>query len=187
MLHHLIRVILAGSLLLAVPALAADPASCACGQPGAQCQQPGCACTQADGGQCPMAGQMGKGMGMGMGGPHRMGPGPMMGGMAAFDAKTVETFKATVTAVERMERGPGMVGVHLRVAVGAETRVVHLGPAAYVDPKMTFAEKDEVEVTGSRVTLAGEPAVLATTVKKGGKALELRKADGAPLFRMPMK
>jgi hypothetical protein len=63
---------------------------------------------------------------------------------------------------------------------------VHLGPAAYVDPKMAFAAKDEVEVTGSRVVLGGEPAVLATTVKKGGQALELRQADGTPLFRGPM-
>ena len=184
MVHHLIRVILAVSALLAVPVLAADPApACQCGQGAAPCQQEGCTCGQAHGGTCPMAGQHR----MGMGGQHQMGPGPMMGaGMAAFDAKTVETFKGAVTAVDRIQRGPGMAGVHLRVQVGAETRVVHLGPAAYVDPKMAFAAKDEVEVTGSRVVLGGEPAVLATTVKKGGQALELRKADGTPLFRGPM-
>lgn len=182
--RNLIRVILTASLLATLPTLAADPAPpCACGAMGAQCQQQGCACGQADGGQCPMGGGA---MAMPMGGPGRMGAGPMMGGMAAFDASTVETFKGTVAAVDRVQRMPGMAGVHLKVQVGAETRVVHLGPAMYVDPRMTFAAKDEVEVTGSRVQLAGEPAVLAVAVKKAGKVLELRKADGTPLFRGPM-
>lgn len=182
--RNLIRVILTASLLATLPTLAADPAPpCGCGRTAAQCQQEGCTCGQLDGGQCPMAGGA---MGMPMGGQGRMGPGPMMGGMAAFDATTVETFKGTVTAVERLQRMPGMAGIHLTVQVGAGTRVVHLGPAMYVDPRMTFAAKDEVEVTGSRVQLAGAPAVLAVTVKKAGKVLELRKADGTPLFRGPM-
>lgn len=201
---HLLGATLGLTLLAALPALAGDPAPCRCGGGPAACAGMACACGGADGGACAGPG-MGLGGGMGMGpGMHRgmaggcpgadggactgpgmgMGPGPMMmGGQAAFDARTVSTFQGTVTAVERVQRGPGMTGVHLRVQAGAESLEVHLGPAAYVDPRLTFAAKDAVEVQGSRVTLGGQAAVLAIRVTKGGKTLELRRADGTPLFR----
>lgn len=166
------------AVLLVAPATFADDPKCPCGMTAAQCKQAGCACDAAN---CPMLdGGMGRGPG-----PHAgmMRGARAMAMMPAFDPKTVTTIKGTVTAVERVEHGGGQIGVHLAVKSGADTVTVHVGPAAFVDAKMTFAEKDEVEVTGSKVTWNGEPTLLTTVIKKGGKTLEARKADGTALFR----
>lgn len=161
---------LLGSTVLAVPALAAD--DCACGEAG--CTNPA-ACTCATG----ICGLHGKGMGMG---PMRGGT---MGERPVFDAKTVVTVKGVVKELEKHPHGPGFVGLHLKLAVGAELITVHLGPTDFVEPKLTFAAGDAVEVTGSRMMFQGEPTMLATVVKKGAKSLELRGADGLARFRAP--
>jgi hypothetical protein len=195
MVRHLIRAALGLTLVLGSAALADDKAACACGKSMEQCQKEGCTCDKADGGECPLHHGQAKGGAMDM---HH-GDGAMaggmtmhhgdgaMGGMPKFDVATVGTFKGTVTAIDRMEHKPGMTGVHLRLRSGTENLVVHLGPSSFVDPKMTFAVNDEVEVKGSRITLHDEPTVLATTVSKGGKSLELRSHDGTPLFPMGPK
>ncbi len=154
--------------------------------PAEACGQAGCTCAS---GICPVHGpnarwrphaMMGPGGGRGMG----RGPGPMHA-MPMFDAKTIVTVKGTVTAIDRVEHGTGFVGVHLKVKAGEETYVVHVGPSFYIDPKMTFAVGDAIEATGSKVTFQGELTLLATTVSKGGQAVEIRKPDGTPLFRGP--
>ena len=71
------------------------------------------------------------------------------------------------------------------VQSGAELITVHLGPADFVEPKLTFVAGDAVEVTGSRLLFKGTPTLLTTVVKKGAASLELRGADGAPKFRAP--
>lgn len=110
---------------------------------------------------------------------------PRLAGRPTFDPKAVTEFEGPVTAVERVEHGQGFVGVHLRVKSGAETVVVHLGPASFVDPKARFAVDDLVAVRGSRVTFRGEPTLLAVAVKRGPTTLELRREDGTPLFPAP--
>jgi hypothetical protein len=39
-----------------------------------------------------------------------------------------------------------------------------------------------VEVTGSRITYEGQPAIIAGEVKKGGQVLKLRDAAGVPAW-----
>jgi multidrug efflux pump subunit AcrB len=59
-------------------------------------------------------------------------------------------------------------GVHLSVKTEKETIAAHLGPRWYLENQdIKFAPKDTVEVKGSRVTIAGKPALLAAEVKKG--------------------
>jgi len=161
---RLIRVVLGLSLLAGGAALADETAAST-----QACPKEGCTCSQGPASPCPV---------------HR-GKGAGLTRRPAFDAKTVATFRGTVTAVERVAHGEGLVGVHLRVQSGTQTLVVRLGPASFVDPRATFAAKDAIEVRGSKVTFDGEPTVLAMTVKKGGKAVELRRDDGTPLFRLP--
>ncbi len=158
----------------------ADGGTCACGRSNEQCQQMGCTCGAAPDAQCPVHGK--HAMGPGMMGMHR---GMMGGPMAQFDPKTVTSVKGTVAEVVRVDHGNGFVGTHLKVKVGAEVLVVHVGPQAFIDPKMTFAAGDAIEATGSRITFQNEPTLLATTVKKGGKTVEIRKPDGTPLFTPP--
>jgi hypothetical protein len=42
--------------------------------------------------------------------------------------------------------------------------------------------KDTVEVKGSRVTVQGQPALIAAEVKKGDEVLKLRDEAGIPMW-----
>jgi len=106
-------------------------------------------------------------------GPHAM---PM------FDASTVTTIKGRVTQIDRVEHGRDFTGVHLKVKIADEMVVVHAGPSFFIDPKLSFAVNDDLEATGSKILFDGVPTLLATTISKGGKTVQIRKSDGTPLF-----
>lgn len=102
-----------------------------------------------------------------------------------YDANTVETFPGEITKILRIDHGSSMsYGVHLLVKTEKDEVEVHLGPAWFVESQdEKLAVGDRVEVTGSRVTIAGEPAILAAEVKRGDEVLTLRDvANGMPLW-----
>ena len=73
--------------------------------------------------------------------------------------------------------------MHLTVKTDKETIVVQLGPSWYLDQqKMTFAPNDTLQITGSRVTFDGKPALIAAEMKEGSQSLKLRDANGIPLW-----
>ncbi len=60
---------------------------------------------------------------------------------------------------------------------------VYLGPSWYVNSHaIRLARHDVIEVTGSRVTYRGKPAMIAASVTKGHESLRLRASDGSPLW-----
>jgi len=119
------------------------------------------------------------------------GPGPGAGPQAglAFDPKTVETLKGEVTKVDRSTPARrGAKEVRLIVKTDKETLPVILGPDWYVDKQgVALAAGDQVEVKGSRVMLEGKPAVIAASVKKGDKTLNLRNDQGIPAWAGPRR
>src|SRR6516225_8886122 len=104
--------------------------------------------------------------------------GPMM---RHYDPKTEVTFTGTVESINRIADMPGR-GIHLTVKTGNETSDVHLGPAAFIEGKMTFKKGDTVEITGSKVTMMGKNAVIAREVRKGDQVLTLRDENGVPVW-----
>ena len=102
-----------------------------------------------------------------------------------WNPATVETVSGEVVEVAKQPspRGKGY-GVHLVLKTkDAPKLVVHLGPAFYVEKQQVkIAAGDTVEVKGSRVTLKGEPVLLAAEVKKGDATLLLRDASGVPAW-----
>jgi hypothetical protein len=115
-------------------------------------------------------------------GPDR-GPATRPG--RVYDPKSVETIRGEVVRVEKIpwRKGKGH-GVHLIVRTDKETIPVHLGPAWYVDAQPLEVEaKDQVEVRGSRVTVQGQPAIIAAEITKGEQSLKLRDEAGVPLWR----
>ena len=80
----------------------------------------------------------------------------------------------------RKGMGPG---IPLQLKTDQETISVHLGPSWYIDRLDARIEKgDTIEVKGSRVTVAGKPAIIAAEVKKGDAALKLRDDSGIPAW-----
>lgn len=101
-----------------------------------------------------------------------------------YDVESVETIKGEVVSVERFTPGSGMSqGVHLKVRTESGALSVHLGPAWFIENQdESFEAGDEIEVTGSRMTFQGEPALIAAMVKKGEAVLQLRDERGYPAW-----
>jgi hypothetical protein len=101
-----------------------------------------------------------------------------------YDPKTVETIKGEVVSVDRFAPRKGMgQGVHMAVKTATETVPVHLGPSWYLENQdVKLAPKDTVEVTGSRITFQGKPALIAAEVRKGDEVLKLRDDSGYPVW-----
>jgi hypothetical protein len=110
------------------------------------------------------------------------GPGSAFGRM--YDPKTVETIKGSVVRVDRVAPMKGMAaGLHVTIKTDAETISVHLGPTWYLENQdVKIQPGDLVEVKGSRVTVAGKPALIAAEVKKGDETLRLRDETGVPVW-----
>jgi len=112
----------------------------------------------------------------------QQGMGSAVGYGRTYNPQTVETVSGQVVSVDKMGSA-SYQGVHLTIKTDKETIPVHLGPSWYLDQqKMTFSPKNTVEITGSRVTFDGKPAIIAAEVKKGGQSLKLRESNGIPMW-----
>lgn len=101
-----------------------------------------------------------------------------------YDPKTVETISGEVVSVEKITPRHGMsYGIHLNVKTDGETISVHLGPAWYIERQdIRIEPKEKIEVTGSRITYQGKPAIIAAEVKKDDEVLKLRDENGIPYW-----
>jgi hypothetical protein len=122
--------------------------------------------------------------GMGPGGGQGRGWGAGDPYSRMYDPKTVETLSGEVVQLDKFTPGRKMsYGVHFTLKTEKETVPVHLGPSWYLEKQaVTIAPGDKVEVTGSRITYQGKPAIIAAEVKKGGQVLKLRDATGVPAW-----
>jgi hypothetical protein len=99
-------------------------------------------------------------------------------GTPAYDPATEVTVKGSI---EEVKQQTGMPGTHLILKTDKESLDVRLGPSAFLTAhKFEIAKGDQIEVTGSKVKLAGLDVILAREVKKGDTILTLRNAQGIP-------
>jgi hypothetical protein len=112
-----------------------------------------------------------------------LAPGGEAGYDRMYDPKTVVTVSGEVVSVDKIsDRGTGY-GASLTLKTSQETIMVYLGPGRFLEKQdLTFAPKDQVEITGSQTTLQGKPALIAAQVKKGGQSLKLRDPAGIPAW-----
>jgi hypothetical protein len=101
-----------------------------------------------------------------------------------FNPATVETVSGSVDSIEKVMPMNGMhSGIHLALKTDKGIIDVHLGPEWYIERLDTKIEKgDAVEIKGSRVTIGGKPAIIASEVKKGDSVLILRDNNGVPAW-----
>jgi hypothetical protein len=110
------------------------------------------------------------------------GPGSAYGRM--YDAKTVDKVTGEVAKVDSITPMRGMSGgVHVALKTAQGEVSVHLGPQWYLENQDVKIEPgDRVEITGSRVTVEGQPTIIAAEVRKGDEVLQLRDAAGVPVW-----
>ena len=101
-----------------------------------------------------------------------------------YNPKTVETIIGEIVSVDKITPRKDMFyGIHLVVKTNESTVPVHLGPGWYIENQdITFEQNDKVEVTGSRITFEGKPAIVAAEIKKGDEVLILRDNNGFPAW-----
>lgn len=101
-----------------------------------------------------------------------------------YDPKTVETISGEVERVDMITPMKGMSGgMHLVLKTDKGPVSVHLGPAWYLENQdVKIQPRDMIEITGSRITFDGKPAIIAKEVKKGGEVLSLRDDNGFPVW-----
>lgn len=98
-----------------------------------------------------------------------------------YNPATETTVRGTVANVKTTTGQRGWAGIHLDLKTLSGTFDVHVGPSAFLAAKhFTFAKGDRIQVTGSKVTLQGHEAIIAREIKKDGKVLTLRNAQGIP-------
>jgi hypothetical protein len=106
--------------------------------------------------------------------------------MGRYDPKTEVTITGVVEQVGRFHyMNMPTMGVHLLVTAGNERKEVRLGPADFVEPRMTFKKGDVVEIVASKTMMMRRPVFIAREVRKGGDALWLRDSEGVPLWMKP--
>ncbi len=101
-----------------------------------------------------------------------------------YDPKTVETISGTIESIDKITPMKGMYyGIHLLLKTDKETIPVHLGPGWYIERLDTKIGKgDKIQVKGSKVTMMGKPAIIASEVRKGDSVLKLRDENGIPAW-----
>ena len=106
------------------------------------------------------------------------------GGQQLFDSTTIGTVSGRVIEVHRTPQGgTGDCLVFLTLRAAAETLAVRVGPGSVLArARIVIAPGDSVEITGSRITLFGEPTIVATELRAGGRTLPLRDRKGRAVW-----
>jgi len=102
-----------------------------------------------------------------------------------FNTETVETIEGEVVeiAYNPSKKTGATMGVHMEVKTDTATVAVHLGPTWYMVEQEPIRKGEMVIVTGSRITYNGAPAIIAATVKRNERTLQLRDHNGYPVWR----
>jgi hypothetical protein len=120
----------------------------------------------------------------GMNGRDNVGCGRQNYGQRIYNPGSVETVSGEVIGIDNPTSvGGRSAGVHVQLETADAIIPVHLGPAWYLDHQaVVITQGDQIEVTGSRVTLAGEVVIVAAAVRKGDQVLILRDQAGIPVW-----
>ena len=101
-----------------------------------------------------------------------------------FDATRLIRVAGEVARIERVVPQVGMAeGYALVLRSRDQLQTVHLGPVWFLERQDYSVEAhEEVEIVGSRVSLDGQPVIVATVLITNGRTLQLRDAEGLPVW-----
>ena len=101
-----------------------------------------------------------------------------------YNPNTVEQVKGEVVSLEKTISGNGRTYCQTLTLKTEKGRVwVILKPENFTPPtNLSLRPKDQLEITGSRITLPGKTALIAARVKKGSDTMILRDLTGRPAW-----
>src|SRR3974390_1165808 len=103
-----------------------------------------------------------------------------------FDPKTVETVQGIVVDAPEFKPGDLPEILNLPLKTKQEKLIVALGPNWFMaQHNWKITALDNLEITGSRLNLHGQPSIIAQTVKKGDQVMRFRDETGRPLWFPP--
>jgi hypothetical protein len=101
----------------------------------------------------------------------------------AFDPSSVVTVWGTALGRSRFDLGDGRSGVDLLLGTTSGEILVQLGAEFWVEKQaLNFRFGDVIAVRGSMIAVEGRPTIIAQSVTWGTSMLELRNAEGVPLW-----
>ena len=101
-----------------------------------------------------------------------------------FDAANQTTVKGIIDQISDYECPiSGSMGAHLSVRNSDGTVEVHLAASKFLkEYGIVFAKGDAVQITGTKATFDGKPALLARQVIVGDRTYSFRDDKGIPLW-----
>ena len=98
-----------------------------------------------------------------------------------YDPKTETTVKGTVDEVKQYPGNGNSSGIDLMLKTSEKTIDVRVGPTWFLSQQqIEFTKGNEIEVTGSKTKVNAKDALIAREIKKDGKVVTLRNAQGVP-------
>jgi hypothetical protein len=105
-----------------------------------------------------------------------------------YDPATVTTVKGGVVSLGTLPPKTKAKGAMRSAVLKTEQGniSVFLAPDWYLaEQQVSLKVGDEVEVTGSKITMGKEPSIIVKDLKVGGKNIALRDAGGTPIWLGP--
>jgi hypothetical protein len=100
-----------------------------------------------------------------------------------YDPNAEITVTGTIKHVVSFAAPDGSVGVHLDFTTPDGMLNVHVAPALYIGMQnFWFFADDQLEIVGVKSIADGNTAFIARSLKKDGKTLNLRNAEGKPAW-----
>ena len=106
--------------------------------------------------------------------------------MRTYDASSTVTLTGVkVIRVDTLKTGDSP-SLSALVESGTDSLNAMIGPVTFLaSNSLTLAAGDMIDISGSKVSMAGRPSLIATEIKKGDTKVVLRnKATGAPAWPM---
>ena len=102
-----------------------------------------------------------------------------------YNPTTVETQSGKIVNLEKARPRPSRWhAVVLFLKTPKEDNLeVHLGPQWFLEENnLALQPNDDIEVTGSRITVGGKTFIVAKQISKGDQSLVIRKDNGKPAW-----
>ena len=101
-----------------------------------------------------------------------------------YDPAAEVAVSGTIVHVAAFAAPDGAVGVHLDFKTPDGMLNVHVAPAVFIGQQnFWFFADDQLEIIGVNAFIDGNKSFIARSLKKEGKAIVLRGADGRPAWK----